>query len=102
MPRRRRGLDRMMVQRRAQRDAAEIGANDFLSLKPLYVDDFTSCVSLYAVALFLENIAAEVEEDNENESPQDEERPQATGKVGAKKQRKLEEKQARRAQREVG
>ncbi|KAM9440920.1 DDRGK domain-containing protein 1 isoform 2-T2 [Clarias gariepinus] len=74
MPRRRRGLDRMMAQRRAQRDAAEI-----------------------------ENIAAEVDEDEEvdDERSQAEERPQATGKVGAKKQRKLEEKEARRAQRQV-
>ncbi|XP_017316242.1 DDRGK domain-containing protein 1 isoform X2 [Ictalurus punctatus] len=72
MPRRRRGLDRMMAQRRAQRDAPEI-----------------------------ENLDVEVDEDEEVESPQAEERPQATGKVGAKKQRKLEEKQARRAQREV-
>lgn len=38
----------------------------------------------------------------EDERPLADERPQATGKVGAKKQRKLEEKQARRAQREVG
>lgn len=61
-------------------------------------------VSLFVfwIVLFLENIAAEVDEDEENERPQEEERPQATGKVGAKKQRKLEEKQARRAQREVG
>ncbi|XP_060718788.1 DDRGK domain-containing protein 1 isoform X1 [Tachysurus vachellii] len=73
MPRRRRGLDRMVAQRRAQRDAVEI-----------------------------ENIAVEVdEEEEEDERPQAEERPQATGKVGAKKQRKLEEKQARRAQREA-
>ncbi|XP_046694967.1 DDRGK domain-containing protein 1 isoform X2 [Silurus meridionalis] len=74
MPRRRRGLDRMMAQRRAQRGAAEI-----------------------------ENVALEVSEDEneEDERPQAEERPQATGKVGAKKQRKLDEKQARRAQREV-
>ncbi len=40
-----------------------------------------------------------------DESPEDtqpsEERPQAAAKVGAKKQKKLEEKQARRAQREV-
>lgn len=50
----------------------------------------------------LENIAVEVDEDEEDERPQAEERPQATGKMGAKKQRKLEEKQARRAQREVG
>lgn len=33
MPRRRRGLDRMMAQRRAQRDAPEIGTNNFHSLK---------------------------------------------------------------------
>ncbi|KAI5615715.1 DDRGK domain-containing protein 1 precursor [Silurus asotus] len=74
MPRRRRGLDRMVAQRRAQRDATEI-----------------------------ENVALEVSEDGneEDERPQAEERPQATGKVGAKKQRKLDEKQARRAQREV-
>lgn len=44
----------------------------------------------------------EEDDDEENERPQAEERPQATGKVGAKKQRKLEEKQARKAQREVG
>uniref|UniRef100_W5KKI5 DDRGK domain containing 1 n=2 Tax=Astyanax mexicanus TaxID=7994 RepID=W5KKI5_ASTMX len=72
MPRRRRGLDRMMAQRRAQREAPEP-----------------------------ENIGAEVGEDEEDERPQAEERSQAAGKVGAKKQRKLEEKQARRAQREV-
>lgn len=72
MPRRRRGLDRMMAQRRAQREAPEP-----------------------------ENIGAEVDEDEEDERPQAEERSQAAGKVGAKKQRKLEEKQARRAQREA-
>ncbi|XP_060768174.1 DDRGK domain-containing protein 1 isoform X3 [Neoarius graeffei] len=72
MPRRRRGLDRMMAQRRAQRDATQI-----------------------------ENLPVEVDDDEEDERPQTEERPQATGKVGAKKQRKLEEKQARRAQREA-
>ncbi|XP_062844709.1 DDRGK domain-containing protein 1 [Trichomycterus rosablanca] len=76
MPRRRRGLDRMMAQRQAQRDATEI-----------------------------ENIAAGVveveDEDEEDERPQAEERPQTAVKVGAKKQRKLEEKQARKAQREA-
>ncbi|KAI4886475.1 hypothetical protein NFI96_011899 [Prochilodus magdalenae] len=72
MPRRRRGLDRMMAQRRAQRD----GPDD-------------------------ENIAAELDEDEEDEQAQAEDRPQAAGKVGAKKQRKLEEKQARKAQREA-
>ncbi|XP_036436580.1 DDRGK domain-containing protein 1-like [Colossoma macropomum] len=72
MPRRRRGLDRMMAQRRAQRDAPEN-----------------------------ENIAPEVDEDEEDEQLQAEERPQAAGKVGAKKMRKLEEKQAKRAQREA-
>lgn len=58
---------------------------------------------MFCVFLFLENIAAEVDEDEEvdDEPPQAEERPQATGKVGAKKQRKLEEKEARRAQRQV-
>lgn len=72
MPRRRRGLDRMMAQRRAQRDTAEIG-----------------------------NIPVEVDADEEDERPEAEEKPQVAGKVGAKKQRKLEEKQARRAQREA-
>lgn len=57
---------------------------------------------LFCCCCFLENLDVEVDEDEEVESPQAEERPQATGKVGAKKQRKLEEKQARRAQREVG
>ncbi|KAG1931682.1 DDRGK domain-containing protein 1-like [Pimephales promelas] len=37
----------------------------------------------------------------EADEPLSEERPQAAGKVGAKKQRKLEEKQARKAQREA-
>ncbi|XP_037389032.1 DDRGK domain-containing protein 1 isoform X2 [Pygocentrus nattereri] len=72
MPRRRRGLDRMMAQRRAQRDATEN-----------------------------ENVALEEDEDEEDEQLQAEERPQAAGKVGAKKLRKLEEKQAKRAQREA-
>ncbi|KAL6463981.1 hypothetical protein MHYP_G00283720 [Metynnis hypsauchen] len=72
MPRRRRGLDRMMAQRRAQRDAPDN-----------------------------ENVALEEDEDEEDEQLQAEERPQATGKVGAKKLRKLEEKQAKRAQREA-
>lgn len=53
--------------------------------------------------VFKENLAVEVDEDDEEDArPQAEERSQATGKVGAKKQRKLEEKQAKRVQREVG
>ncbi|XP_076867505.1 DDRGK domain-containing protein 1 [Brachyhypopomus gauderio] len=72
MPRRRRGLDRMMAQRRAQRD----DENEIIG-------------------------ADEVDEDEEGEMPPADERPQAPGKVGAKKQRKLEEKQARKAQREA-
>lgn len=64
---------------------------------------FKWCVlCLLLLFFFLENIAVEVGDDEEDERPQAEERLQVTGKVGAKKQRKLEEKQARRAQREVG
>lgn len=40
-------------------------------------------------------------DENEEDRHSSEERPQAAGKVGAKKQRKLEEKQARKAQREA-
>ncbi|KAL7837993.1 hypothetical protein AOLI_G00263970 [Acnodon oligacanthus] len=72
MPRRRRGLDRMMAQRRAQRDAPEN-----------------------------ENVPLEEDDDEEDEQLQAEERLQAAGKVGTKKLRKLEEKQAKRAQREA-
>ncbi len=42
----------------------------------------------------------EADESQEDTQPS-EERPQAAAKVGAKKQKKLEEKQARKAQREV-
>ncbi|XP_064798751.1 DDRGK domain-containing protein 1-like isoform X3 [Oncorhynchus masou masou] len=72
MPRRRRNLNsRVMAQRRAQRDAS---------------DNEDSPV---------EEVAVEEQEDEE------EQQFQATGKLGAKKQRKLEEKQAKRAQREA-
>lgn len=47
-----------------------------------------------------EDSPAEADEDQEDRQPS-EERPQAAAKVGAKKQKKLEEKQARKAQREV-
>lgn len=104
MPRRRRGLDRMMAQRRAQRDAPEIGTNNFHLVKSSMcaISHLNGMFCVFFVVVFLENLDVEVDEDEEVESPQAEERPQATGKVGAKKQRKLEEKQARRAQREVG
>ncbi|XP_035631944.1 DDRGK domain-containing protein 1-like [Oncorhynchus keta] len=72
MPRRRRNLNsRVMAQRRAQRDAS---------------DNEDSPV---------EEVAVEEQEEEE------EQQFQATGKLGAKKQRKLEEKQAKRAQREA-
>ncbi|KAF4113952.1 DDRGK domain-containing protein 1 isoform X2 [Onychostoma macrolepis] len=47
-----------------------------------------------------EDSPVEAEENPEDTQPS-EERPQASAKVGAKKQKKLEEKQARKAQREV-
>ncbi|XP_051750510.1 DDRGK domain-containing protein 1 isoform X1 [Ctenopharyngodon idella] len=47
-----------------------------------------------------EDSPVEADEDQEDRQPS-EERPQAAGKVGAKKQKKLEEKQARKAQREA-
>ncbi|XDV21556.1 hypothetical protein PO909_026639 [Leuciscus waleckii] len=47
-----------------------------------------------------EDSPVEADEDQEDR-PASEERPQAAGKVGAKKQKKLEEKQARKAQREA-
>lgn len=47
-----------------------------------------------------EDSPVEADEDEEGRNAS-EERPQAAGKVGAKKQRKLEEKQARKAQREA-
>lgn len=47
-----------------------------------------------------EDSPAEADE-NQEDGPPSEERPQAAGKVGAKKQKKLEEKQARKAQREA-
>ncbi|XP_056157358.1 DDRGK domain-containing protein 1-like [Lampris incognitus] len=72
MPRRRRNLNaRVMAQRRAQRDVSDTEEN-------------------------LLELAAAEEEEEEVEL-----QPQAPGKVGAKKQRKLEEKQAKRAQREA-
>uniref|UniRef100_A0A8C7DP99 DDRGK domain containing 1 n=1 Tax=Oncorhynchus kisutch TaxID=8019 RepID=A0A8C7DP99_ONCKI len=72
MPRRRRNLNsRVMAQRRAQRDASD---NDDSPV---------------------EEVAVEEQEEEE------EQQFQATGKLGAKKQRKLEEKQAKRAQREA-
>ncbi|XP_071368216.1 DDRGK domain-containing protein 1-like isoform X2 [Centroberyx affinis] len=66
MPRRRRNLASVMVNRRAQRDASDN-----------------------------ENPVEEEEEEEEQQSFQ------PTAKVGAKKQRKLEEKQAKKAQREA-
>ncbi|KAM4602250.1 DDRGK domain-containing protein 1 isoform 1-T2 [Polymixia lowei] len=73
MPRRRRNLNaRVMAQRRAQRDTSD---NED---EPLEVP-----------------AAVEEEEEEEQQSFQ------ATGKLGAKKQRKLEEKQAKKAQREA-
>lgn len=58
---------------------------------------------MFPLSILVENVAAGVDEDEdeEDERPQAEERPQNPVKVGAKKQRKLEEKQARKAQREV-
>lgn len=52
------------------------------------------------IELFSEVYPVEADEDEEDRHPS-EERPLAAGKVGAKKQRKLEEKQARKVQREV-
>ncbi|XP_030639991.1 DDRGK domain-containing protein 1 [Chanos chanos] len=73
MPRRRRNLQsRMIAQRSNQRDAS---------------DNEDSPVDLGA--------------DEDEEQIHEEEQLQAKGKVGAKKQRKLEEKQARKAQREA-
>ncbi|KFP92746.1 DDRGK domain-containing protein 1, partial [Haliaeetus albicilla] len=75
MPRRRRNMgNRMMAQRRAQQVEDWVEENLFFTL---------SC-----------NVA---EEDDAEEVPEF----QVSGKIGAKKQRKLEEKQARKAQREA-
>lgn len=43
-----------------------------------------------------------ISEEHNEEEPEAEQSNQPTAKIGAKKQRKLEEKQARKAQREVG
>ncbi|XP_051981474.1 DDRGK domain-containing protein 1 isoform X1 [Xyrauchen texanus] len=72
MPRRRRNLQsRISAQQRAQRDPSD---NEDSPVEP---------------------------DENQEDRQASEERPQAAGKVGAKKQRKLEEKQARRSQREA-
>lgn len=42
-----------------------------------------------------------ISEEHDEEEPEAEQSTQPTAKIGAKKQRKLEEKQARKAQREV-
>ncbi|NWX75999.1 DDRGK protein, partial [Alca torda] len=74
MPRRRRNMgNRMMAQRRAQQ-----------------VEDWVEVESEVS-------FCSAVEEDDAEEVPEF----QASGKIGAKKQRKLEEKQARKAQREA-
>ncbi|NXD83122.1 DDRGK protein, partial [Halcyon senegalensis] len=78
MPRRRRNMGtRMMAQRRAQQ------AEDWL--------EGNICRLKICCLLFI------VEEDDVEEVPEF----QVSGKIGAKKQRKLEEKQARKAQREA-
>lgn len=51
MPRRRRGLDRMMAQRRAQRDAPEIGENNFHSVKSI-MGTFLHLSGVFCVFLF--------------------------------------------------
>ncbi|NXG15217.1 DDRGK protein, partial [Grallaria varia] len=80
MPRRRRNMGaRLMAQRRAQQ-AEEWREGEFFSRQ------FTIC--------HLCNVA---EEEDAEEVPEF----QVSGKIGAKKQRKLEEKQARKAQREA-
>ncbi|NXX52611.1 DDRGK protein, partial [Scopus umbretta] len=81
MPRRRRNMgNRMMAQRRAQQAEDWVEGNVWLS------SQFKIC--------HLRNVA---EEDDAEEVPEF----QVSGKIGAKKQRKLEEKQARKAQREA-
>ncbi|NXY83236.1 DDRGK protein, partial [Alcedo cyanopectus] len=75
MPRRRRNMGRMMAQRRAQQ------AEDWLEGKVL-------------VQFLLQSFERE---DDAEDVPEF----QVSGKIGAKKQRKLEEKQARKAQREA-
>ncbi|NXI57716.1 DDRGK protein, partial [Chloroceryle aenea] len=78
MPRRRRNMGtRMMAQRRAQQAEDWVEGNVWFS---------SSC----------KHLAAD-EEDDAEEVPEF----QVSGKIGAKKQRKLEEKQARKAQREA-
>ncbi|NXN13978.1 DDRGK protein, partial [Indicator maculatus] len=84
MPRRRRNMgNRLMAQRRAQQ------AEDWLEgnfLKGTFYSCFKGCCLLF-----------NAEEDDAEEVPEF----QVSGKIGAKKQRKLEEKQARKAQREA-
>ncbi|NXN74693.1 DDRGK protein, partial [Himantopus himantopus] len=81
MPRRRRNMgNRMMAQRRAQQAEDWVEGNIWFTLQ------FNIC--------HLWNVA---EEDDAEEVPEF----QVSGKIGAKKQRKLEEKQARKAQREA-
>ncbi|NWV42694.1 DDRGK protein, partial [Grantiella picta] len=86
MPRRRRNMgSRLMAQRRAQQ--AEEGLEGNLGFS-------SSCKYDLKFVIFLCNVA---EEEDAEEVPEF----QVSGKIGAKKQRKLEEKQARKAQREA-
>ncbi|NWJ08271.1 DDRGK protein, partial [Crypturellus undulatus] len=81
MPRRRRNLgNRMMAQRRAQQ-----------------VEDWDEGNFGLSSYLFFHSLTPFAEEEDGEEVPEF----QVSGKIGAKKQRKLEEKQARKAQREA-
>ncbi|NWS16689.1 DDRGK protein, partial [Pachyramphus minor] len=85
MPRRRRNMgNRLMAQRRTQQ-AEEWGEGNS-AFRSFFYRQFTIC--------HLCNVA---EEEEAEEVPEF----QVSGKIGAKKQRKLEEKQARKAQREA-
>ncbi|XP_051915259.1 DDRGK domain-containing protein 1-like [Hippocampus zosterae] len=74
MPRRRRNLAGAMANRRQQREAAELEE---------------------------ERVQQQQQQGEEDEDETEEQSFQPTGKIGAKKQRKLEEKQAKKAQREA-
>ncbi|NXD09034.1 DDRGK protein, partial [Nothocercus nigrocapillus] len=81
MPRRRRNLgNRMMAQRRAQQ-----------------VEDWNEGNVIKFICLLFYSLTPFAEEEDGEEVPEF----QVSGKIGAKKQRKLEEKQARKAQREA-
>ncbi|NXL96564.1 DDRGK protein, partial [Tyrannus savana] len=88
MPRRRRNMgNRLMAQRRAQQ-AEEWGEGNsaFRRVCFFFYRQFTIC-----------HLCTVAEEEDAEEVPEF----QVSGKIGAKKQRKLEEKQARKAQREA-